>query len=80
MKITFEEMEGMNVPKYCRKIMKETFPDTLEIYRNDMLCLTVNVAEAAELRLVENENEGPLYKKYVDNGFIGSKTATRADR
>lgn len=62
MEIQFKDMKGMNVPKYCRKIMKsENFPEILEIYRREMLCLTVDVVKASKLNLDENTL---LYKKY----------------
>lgn len=71
MKIDFKDMKGLNVPKYCRKIMKkQDYPKTLEIYRDDVLCLHVDVMGASKLRLVENDKEGPLYKKYYDSGFL----------
>jgi hypothetical protein len=71
MKITFEDMNNLNVPKYCRKIMKEdNYPKTLEIYRGEMLCLTVDVEGMSGLRLVENEKEGPVYRKYRPSSFI----------
>lgn len=73
MKIQFSDMKNMNVPRYCRKTMKTgNFPEILEIYRGEMLCLTVDVVKASKLRLIENEKEGPLYKKYYDSGFMGS--------
>lgn len=73
-KLQFTDLDGMNVPRYCRKIMKqENFPEKLEIYRNDVLCLTVDVKEAAELVLVENEKEGPLYRKYRESSFLKTK-------
>jgi len=66
MKLQFSDLGSMNVPKYCRKIMKmDDYPKTLEIYRGDMLCLTVNVDKASRLLLVENDRVGPVYKKYV---------------
>lgn len=68
MKIDFKDMEGFNVPKYCRKLMKkENYPKTLEIYRNDTLCLNVKVEGAAKLRLIENDKIGPFYGKYYDS-------------
>lgn len=65
MRITFEDMKEMNVPKYCRKLMEEEYPKTLEIYRGDMLCLTVDVEKASKLSLVENRKKGPVYEKYI---------------
>lgn len=73
MKIQISEV-GENVPRYCRKIMKqEGYPTTLEIYRSAVLYLTVDVAGASRLRLVENEKEGPLYKKYYESSFIANR-------
>ena len=44
-----------NVCKYCRKLMKQPdYPKTLELYRDEMLCLTVDVEGAAKLKLDEN--------------------------
>lgn len=64
MKITIEEVY-INIPKHCRKLMKtEDYPKELEIYRGEMLCLTVDVEKAAELLLVENEEDSPHYRKY----------------
>lgn len=76
MKITFEDLRGMNVPAYCRKIMKKDYPKTLEIYRGEMLCLTVDVEKAAKLKLVENNTRGPVYEKYTDSGFLNSEAET----
>lgn len=70
MKIEFKDI-NRNIPSYCRKIMKEKdYPKTLEVYRGEMLCLDVNVEKASKLRFVENEKEGPMYKKYYDTGFL----------
>lgn len=76
MKIDFEDMSGYNVPKYCRKIMKgENYPETLEIYRGEMLCLTVDVVGASKLRLLENENTGPRYVKHIESSFLKGDAA-----
>jgi hypothetical protein len=70
MKITFEEIGYLNVPQYCRKLIdEENYPKTLEIYRGDMLCLTVDVEGASRLKLVENNKEGPRYEKFSDVDF-----------
>ena len=51
-----------NVCKYCRKLMKQPdYPKTLELYRDDMLCLTVDVEAMSKLRLDESTMS---YKKY----------------
>lgn len=72
MRVTFDELKGMDVSRYCRKIMKtKEYPETLEIYREDMLCLIVNVEKASNLRLVENEKEGPFYRKYYESQKAG---------
>lgn len=51
--IDFEQMDNPDdVCGYCRKLMKkEDPPETLYIYRKDMLCLTVDVPAAAKLKL-----------------------------
>jgi hypothetical protein len=60
-----------NVPRYCRQLMKKgNYPKTLELYREEMLCLTVDVVRASKLRLVENEKRGPLYEKHRENSFL----------
>lgn len=68
MKITFDELEKMkcaSVTDYCRVLMKKD-PDkykdeTIEVYRGEMLCLTVtNVCEAAEV-----EPTGSGWQKYT---------------
>lgn len=65
MKIDFKDMKGLNIPKYCRKIMKEEgYPKTLEIYRGEMLCLTADVEKCAKLTLDENTL---YYKKYDES-------------
>lgn len=40
---------------------EEGYPETLEIYRGDMLCLTVDVDKASQLTLNENTL---VYEKY----------------
>jgi hypothetical protein len=54
LKITFAQLEKMgfeSVTDYCRALMKEpdpygVFPETkIEVYRGDMLCLTVSSVE-----------------------------------
>jgi len=45
--------------------MKKTdYPKTLELYRGDMLCLTVDVEKASKMELVENNTQGPTYRKH----------------
>lgn len=65
MRIDFKDMKSMNVPKYCRKLMKGEYPKTLEIYRGNMLCLTVDVEKASKMLMIENSKEGPIYDKYT---------------
>ena len=56
-----------NVCQYCRKLMKkEGYPKTLELYRDDMLCLTVDVEEAARLKIVENVRLGLYHTEYTE--------------
>lgn len=55
MKITFDWLEEHDYPSvtdYCRDLVKtRDFPETLEVYRGDMLCLTVtDIKAAAKLR------------------------------
>jgi hypothetical protein len=70
MKIDFKDMKNMNVPQYCRQLTDgENFPDILEIYRGDMLCLTVDVLGASQLKLVENDKVGPRYEKFSSIDF-----------
>jgi hypothetical protein len=54
MKLTFDELEKMGYPSvtdYCRVLVASGTPEgILEIYRGDMLCLTVNnIPEAAKI-------------------------------
>lgn len=42
------------------------YPKTLELYRDGMLCLTVDVEEASKLRIVENEKLGPKHIPYTE--------------
>lgn len=70
MKIDFKDMNGFDAARYCRKIMKEEgYPKTLEIYRGDMLCLTVDVEKASKLKLVENDIAGLHYRTYRPTRF-----------
>ena len=65
MKITFDDMKGLNAPQYCRKIMKkEEYPLNLEIYRGDMLCLSVDVVKMSKLTLVERSRGFFGYEPY----------------
>lgn len=66
MKLDIKEVP--NVCKYCRQIMKKPdYPKTLELYRGDMLCLTVDVEAMSKLRLVENDRSLPHYEKYYES-------------
>lgn len=61
-----EITEIPDICRYCRKIMKQPdYPKTLELYRGDMLCMTVDVEGASKLVLVENAKEGPVHRKYA---------------
>lgn len=52
-KITFDYLTENNYPSvtdYCRDLIKkDAFPDVVEVYRGDMLCLTADVRKAAKL-------------------------------
>jgi hypothetical protein len=53
MRVNIEEVP--NACKYCRKLMKQqNYPKTLELYRGDMHCLTVDVEKASKLEISEN--------------------------
>lgn len=63
MKLDINEVP--NVCRYCRQIMKQPdYPKTLELYRGEMLCLTVDVEGASKLLLVENDKIGPIHVPY----------------
>ncbi len=53
LKITWDELETLGCPSvtdYCRVLVKDKktpLPDRIEVYRRDMLCLTVNDVKAA---------------------------------
>lgn len=53
MKITFDWLEANKYPSvtdYCRDLVDAKSPvETLEVYRGEMLCLTVDVKRAAKL-------------------------------
>lgn len=70
MKIDFKYLEdnGYNsVTDYCRVLVKqEDFPKTIYIYRDEMLCLTVDTEKAALLDVKEGKGEGPIFVKYKD--------------
>lgn len=65
-KITFDELEKagyVSVTDYCRYLVtkEKDIPNRIEVYRNEMLCLTVNdVPLAATL-----EPSGTGWNKYV---------------
>ena len=51
-----------NACKFCRKLMElPNPPKTLELYRDEMLCLTVDVEKASKLQIDENTLR---YRKY----------------
>lgn len=69
MKITFNELEDRgfdSVTDYCRELMKDPGPwlgDKIEVYRGEMLCLTVTDIPAAA-RLEPRSTGGfKLYKR-----------------
>lgn len=67
LKITWDELEKLgyaSVTDYCRVLVKfkkgKKLPDRIEIYRGEMLCMTVtDVAEAAKL-----EPDAVGFRKY----------------
>jgi hypothetical protein len=64
MKLQIEEVND-NVCKYCRKIMKKPdYPKTLELYRGEMLCLTVDVEGASKLQLLRTEGRYRPYRPF----------------
>lgn len=73
MKITFKDLEEADcesVTDYCRLLIKQgSSKKTLEVYRGEMLCLTVDVREASKLNVLENKNEGPRFVKYKDTSM-----------
>lgn len=75
MKIQIGELKDKSHCGFCRKLMKqENPPEFLEIYRGEMLCLTVNVKLSAEHRLVEEDQKGLFYKKYNQEDYIKLRT------
>lgn len=71
-KTTFDELEKLDCPSvtdYCRLLIKQSvlFADAkVEVYRGEMLCLTVNnVAEGTKLDVYEDGYYGPRFVKYV---------------
>lgn len=52
MRIDFKYLEDQrydSVTDYCRVLVEGEYPETLEVYRGDMLCLTVRVLAASKL-------------------------------
>ena len=51
---------------YCRKLLKEgEDPSTkLEVYRDEMLCLTTTLKEGSKWKIEETEKKGPRFRKY----------------
>jgi hypothetical protein len=74
MKITFKDLEDANcasVTDYCRLLVSENKKDYSDekilVYRDSMLCLTVNdIYATAKLDVLENKNEGPKFVKWKD--------------
>lgn len=67
-KITFEDLEKAgyaSVTDYCRYLVKKEkdIPDRIEIYRGEMLCLSVNNVSLAAT--IEPTSSG--WKKYTDS-------------
>lgn len=76
MKITFKELEEMwfeSVTDYCRYLENNWYSGcdygaetTIEVYRGEMLCLTVkSIEEGAKLTVLENGRDGPYFSKYI---------------
>jgi len=67
LKTTWDELEAEGYPSvtdYCRVLVKDKakLPDRIEIYRGDMLCMTVtDVTEAAQL-----EPHGTVFRKFQE--------------
>ena len=69
MKVDIREVP--NVCRYCRKIMKQPdYPKTLELYRDEMLCLTVDVEKASKLKLDENSLK---YEKFDEEKEVKAR-------
>lgn len=86
MKITFKDLEEANCPSvtdYCRMLVSENKKDYSDekilVYRDSMLCLTVNdIYEAAKIDVLENKNTGPRFVKYKDKTMSAETKATLA--
>ncbi len=64
---------------YCRQLLEEGHPEDtrLEIYRGEMLCLTIfSVGEGAKWAIIENNKEGPRKRKY--ESFISNRIGFKA--
>lgn len=81
MRIDFKYLEDNkynSVTDYCRVLVKqEDYPKTLNVYRGDMLCLTVDVAKAALLDIQEGKYNGPIFVKYKEPNPMTEKDKQR---
>lgn len=83
--ITFDDLSTMkheSVTDYCRALMKENEDkykkEAVEVYRDQMLCLTVNsVEEGAKLDVKENAKVGPYFTKYKELGVMPEELKAR---
>lgn len=67
MKIQIEDMKGKSAYAYCRVLVAEGYPveEKLEIYRGDMLCITVgSIGWGASHVLREYSKRGFVTEKY----------------
>lgn len=56
---------------YCRKLIKDGVePSTLlEIYRGEILSVSVNIGEGSKWSIRETETRGPSLKKYTSSPY-----------
>lgn len=61
----YRQTDGMGL--ICRVLKERDLSiKTLEVYRGDMLCLTVDVHKRAERILTERDKGGLAYDKFVE--------------
>lgn len=83
LKITWDELEKLgyaSVTDYCRVLVKfkkgKKLPDRIEIYRGEMLCMTVtDVSEAAKL-----EPTGTGFTKYTEGSGLKARRSPAKPR
>lgn len=84
LRTTWDELEAagyVSVTDYCRFLVKQPdpLPNRIEVYRGEMLCMTVtDVAEAAKLMVKEDKNTGPIFVKYKDTKMSAETKARLA--